>query len=596
MKLLLRLLNALCLLILAYLCLPVSITLALSFTRLSIGDIVTTGGLSRSVNLVDYDNDGDLDIFFVNQTGGNAPALLYRNDGGGSFTKILGDPIVTDSYAGDGSAWADLDNDGDLDCFVATWSNQSDFLYLNSGTGSFTKVTTGPLVTTPAYTDYCAWADYDLDGDVDLYVSVGFGVFKSLLYRNDGAGAFTRILTGPVTNDGLRAHGAAWGDYDRDGDPDLIVANISQDNSLFKNTGGGNFTKVTGVEPGLGGGFSERTYWLDIDNDRDLDLFVTNNQNQNNFLYLNNGDSTFTKVVSGIVPNDPGFWFAAAPGDIDNDGDLDLYVTQAFNTPTDKNTLYLNDGSGNFSVFAGDPIVTDTGWAIAAALGDLDRDGDLDLVLAKGLGDNENNAVYYNDGGANHWLELKFAGNLSNRAGIGAKVSVLATILGQPRWQFRETTSASGFGQNGLEAHIGLGDASVVDSILVKWPSGRLSILTGISADTILTIRECGSVDSDGDGINDPCDNCPNSANPSQADQDHDGLGDACDFVRGDANGSGSITVSDAVYLIKYVFSGGPAPVPLQSGDVNCSGAVTVSDAVYLINFIFAGGPAPCSV
>ena len=566
----------------------------LGFTKVVTGDIVNDGGNSRSVNLIDYDNDGDLDVFFVNQTGGNAPAFLYRNDGGGTFTKIAGDPIVTDSYAGDGSAWADIDDDGDIDCFVATWSNQNDFFYLNNGNGSFTKQLTGPLVTTPAYTDYCAWADYDVDGDVDLFVSVGFGVFKNLLYRNDGGGAFTRILTGPVTNDGLRAHGGAWGDFDKDGDPDLFVANILQDNSLFKNIGGGNFTKITGVDPGIGLGFSERSYWADLDNDRDLDLFVTNNQNQTNFLYRNNGDTTFTRILTGIAATTAGYWFAAAPGDVDNDGDLDLYVTQAFNTASDRNSLYLNDGSANFAAFSGDAIVDDSGWTISAALGDLDRDGDLDLVLAKGFGDNENNAVYMNGGSANHWLELAFSGNISNRSGIGAKVSVLATISGLPRWQFRETTSASAFGQNGLEAHFGLGDATVVDSIIIDWPSRRSSIMTAVAVDTFFTVFECGMVDSDGDAINDVCDNCPDTPNPSQADSDNDQIGDACDYVSGDADGNGIVTISDAVYLINYIFAGGPSPSPELSGDADCNGIITISDAVYLINYIFSGGPAPC--
>ena len=567
----------------------------LSFTKLTTGEIVNDGGYSRSVNLVDYDNDSDLDVFFVNQTGGNASAFLYRNDGGAIFTKVQGDPIVADSYAGDGSSWADIDNDGDLDCFLATWSNQNDYLYLNNGNGSFTKQLTGPLVSTPAYTDYCSWADYDIDGDVDLFVSVGFGDFKNLLYRNEGAGAFTRILTGPIVNDGLRAHGAAWGDYDRDGDPDLFVANILQDNSLFKNLGGGNFVKVTGSDPGIGVGFSERSLWSDFDNDRDLDLFVTNYQNQSNFLYFNDGDSTFTRVVSGIVPNDPGYWFSTTSGDVDNDGDIDLYVTQAFNTSADRNKLYLNDGSGNFSAFAGDAIVTDSGWSISSSFGDLDRDGDLDLVLAKGFGETENNAVYFNDGNTNHWLEVRFSGNVSNRSGIGAKISVFATIDGQLRWQFRETTSPSGFGQNGLEAHFGMGDAAMADSVLVQWPSGRSTILTNVSVDVLLDIYECGTSDADSDGINDPCDNCPNTPNVTQTDTDGDQVGDACDFLAGDADGNGNITVSDAVYLINYIFNGGPTPSPILSGDTDCSETVTISDAVYLITYIFSGGPAPCN-
>ncbi|MCC6963933.1 MAG: VCBS repeat-containing protein [candidate division Zixibacteria bacterium] len=637
--------------------------LSAAFTPVFTGPVVSDAGDSRSANFVDYDNDGDLDLFITNGPQLGQPDYLYRNNGDGTFVKITGDPITTVALASDGATFGDFDNDGDEDCFVATWWNNPNIFYENNGNGTFAQITTGPIATGGTHSEAGSWADYDQDGYLDLYVCNSFSSLANLLFHNNGDGTFTKILTGPQSTDLFRSRVGAWGDYDNDSDLDLFVANeFNHPNNLYRNDGGGTFTKITtgNIVTDLNESFGAS--WGDIDNDLDLDLFVANGEDQHDCLYTNNGDGTFTKVTTGPVVSSGGYGVGSTFADVDNDGDLDLYVCNAFAPLATTNFLFLNNGDGTFTRDLSDPIATDDGWTYGCAFGDIDADGDLDLALAKCLGASENNALYLNGGNSNHYLALECVGSRSNRSGIGTRLKIKATIGGVPRWQMREVTSQAGYCvQNGEDAWFGLGDALTVDSLVVTWPSGVVRILTNVAADQHLYLDECESTDSDGDlvgdncdncpsvgnasqtdsdgdglgdacdtcpldalndadgdgicadldncpaignvdqadadgdNIGDLCDNCPNRSNPNQADADHDGIGDLCEFVCGDADGSAAISISDAVYLINFIFAGGPAPNPLLSGDADCSNAISISDAVYLINYIFAGGPAPCA-
>jgi len=199
--------------------------------------------------------------------------------------------------------------------------------------------------------------------------------------------------------------------------------------------------------------------------------------------------------------------------------------------------------------------MTDTDVSSGAAWADYDRDGDLDLFIA-----NTNfgqDALYRNEiGNKNNWISIKCVGTDGNRSGIGAKVRIKANIGGNEVRQMREISSQTGFfGQDEMRAHFGLGDAAIVDSIIVEWPGGPIvSHLAGIEINQYLTIAEP---------------------------------------ICGDANGDEQVNVGDAVFLINYVFKGGPAPDPVEVGDANGDGDTNVGDAVYLINFVFKGGPAP---
>ena len=574
-----------------------------TFTMTLIDPDLEDGGDSRSFNFIDYNSDGRLDVFISNGPQAGQVDFLYQNMGAGVLSPVFGDPIVTVARSCDGATWADYDNDGDIDAFVATWWNQDNLLYQNDGDGTFTQITTGDIVTINTYSESASWGDYDQDGDLDLYVCNSAGALVNHLWENDGSGNFTRVLTGAIVTDAEKSRVGIWGDCDQDGDPDLFVANeAGQNNALYNNQGDGTFVRITSGPLFTDLGDSYGASWGDIDNDSDLDLFVANSGGENNFLYTNNGDGTFTKVVAGPVVNDGGNSIGSVFGDIDNDGDLDLYVANGFGLINSVDFFYENDGTGAFTrVMTGD-IATHTGWGYGCAMGDVDSDGDLDIGVARCLSGTEPNLLFLNDGTANHWLDIECEGVISNRSSVGAKVRVKAVINGSPVWQMREITSQSGYaGQSGLDAWFGLGDATEADSLVVTWPSGVTRVWENVAADQTLTVAECTAVDPDGDGVGEPCDNCPETSNPDQIDSNGDGIGDACactcDF-QGDSDGDGFVTALDLANIIDVLFAGAPDiqdPLcPTVRLDLDCDGFTTSLDLAVIIDHLFAAGPGPC--
>jgi hypothetical protein len=243
------------------------------------------------------------------------------------------------------------------------------------------------------------------------------------------------------------------------------------------------------------GGSSFGAAWADYDNDGFLDLFVAN-QNQKNFLYHNNGDGTFTKITSGAIVNDIGYSWGAAWADYDNDGSIDLFVANGPPSGSGQNDfLYRNNGDGTFTKITTGSLVNDGAAGDGCAWGDFNNDGFPDLFVTN-LND-QNNLLYRNNGNSNRWLTVQCAGRASNRAGLGAKVRVKATISGRSRWQMREISGGSGYAsQNAPYAHFGLGDATEAELVRIEWPSGIVQELTHVTPGQILTVREPSRLDS----------------------------------------------------------------------------------------------------
>lgn len=469
---------------------------AQSFSRVTAGVIVSTPGDSRSVNWVDVNNDGYPDCMITNGLNGGQNNMLFMNTGFGSFVQVATDSIVLDGMPSDGATWADADNDGDEDGFVVNWYGMNNMYYLSDGTGNFTKINTGVQVNDGGYSETAAWGDYDNDGLVDLYVTNSAAPLQNCLYRNLGLNGFAKITNGAMVTDAYPSRCVNWTDMDMDGDVDLFVTNENNQNeNIYRNDGGGNFTRLTAGPLLNQAGSTMSSSWGDYDNDGDLDVFLANDGAKNS-LFRNDGNFNFTKITGDTVSKDNGRSFSSSWSDVDNDGDLDLYVTNAFG-PAVKRTcfFYLNNGNGSFSRISNNTIVMDSAWTYGCAFGDYDNDGFEDLAVAtcRFGGVDYPDFLYHNDGNSNKWITLKLQGTVSNRSAIGAKVRVKAVINGSPVWQLREVSAQSAYcSQNDMRAHFGLGNATQIDSVKIEWPSGIVQYSTGLGTNQFVTIPESG--------------------------------------------------------------------------------------------------------
>ena len=426
----------------------------------------------------DYNNDGYDDLFLTTYDK-TKPNILYKNNGDKTFTKITTGAIATDIANSVAATWGDYDNDGYLDLFVANNTGSKNFLYHNNGNSTFSRITSGPIVEDGTYCHSAAWADYDNDGYLDLFVAEYFPTKTNHLFHNSGNGTFTRVKNSPVVTDAGHSIGAAWGDYNNDGLVDLFVPNTNNEpNWLYKNIGNGQFVKVNEDVVSTASN-SVGCSWGDYNNDGHLDLFIANSGNSSNFLYTNNGDGSFTAVTNGNVVTDKGNSHGSTWIDIDNDGDLDLYVT---NDQDQDNYLYRNQGNGTFSKIEND-LTKLGGESFGTSISDYDNDGDYDLFVAN-HSDTENFFFENTKGQCSSYLCLNLIGTNSNRSAIGTKVSVKANIYGTDQWQMREVNAQSGGGaggQNSLNLIFGLGDANLIDSLIIEWPSGYREIQTNIA-------------------------------------------------------------------------------------------------------------------
>ncbi|HZM04160.1 MAG TPA: choice-of-anchor tandem repeat GloVer-containing protein [Candidatus Saccharimonadales bacterium] len=483
-----------------------------TFARITTGAIVTNVGSASCAAWGDYDNDGYVDLIvtsaFNRSNGASQKNLLFHNNQDGTFTQMLNSTVASEARDWRGCSWVDYDNDGNLDLFVTSTDDNGfaseNELFHNNGNGTFTKMTAGsagPIVAPAAGgSEGPVWADYDRDGFVDVYVA-RYG--PDWLYHNQGDGTFTQVPASALgsLNSDLNSYNAMWCDYDNDGWPDLFVAvttdvNLTPDQTsfLYHNQQQGAFAPVTQGSIATDAQTAVGCAWGDYNNDGYPDLFVANGweQPERNALYRNNGDGTFTRMTSdqvGSIASDVGVFAQCLWLDYDNDGYLDLLATDLDMAGIVH--LYHNNGDGTFTRITTGSLVNEIGPAIGIACDDYDHDGFLDIFVACGSDAvPARNLLCHNSGNSNAWLRVKLVGTVSNRSAIGAKVRVHATIGGKTFWQMREINTGDGYSAGPLDAHFGLGNATNVDTLRIEWPSGTVQQFTNVAPKQILTVVE----------------------------------------------------------------------------------------------------------
>ena len=467
-------------------------------------DRASTGGIS----FTDYDNDGDPDLYVTNgydvssQDPSPQANRFYENAQGRYEARSIDGLTDLEGFSS-GSAWADFDNDGDLDTFVANQRDQENALLLqdvaDDGSVRFVRHAVTRLAEDKGWSYSIAAADADNDGFVDFFVSNG-GLSHSgvnVLYRNLQGTAIEPVLNTDAVDSNHASGGAAWSDYDGDGDQDLVVANRPTADmqgfklSLFRNDGEMQFTRMDENALPVDATFPMSVAWGDVDNDGDQDLYAGNLYGMANNLYENLGDGTFGIMDGGRATTDAGSSYAVTFGDLDNDADLDLVVANWGGT----SEIYLNDGAGRFEQIDSDAFRRSIHYASSLALGDYDSDGDLDILIGnwpnrpgEGL---EENVLLENRFADGNWIKVTLEGGPSNRSAIGALIAVETVIDGGTRQQIREVSTQSGWRSQGeLTQHFGLGGATRVSRVVINWPSGHSETIVEPSVNQVLSVRE----------------------------------------------------------------------------------------------------------
>jgi hypothetical protein len=461
----------------------------------------------------DFDDDGRLDLA-VTAIDPTQPMTFYHNKGDGTFEDRSESVGVIGQLGGLYCVQTDYNNDGRMDIYIprGAWVNHPmrPSLLRNDG-GTFADVTQEAGLLDPVNSNSATWADYDNDGWLDLFVCCE--IQANRLYHNRGDGTFEEVAqkAGLLGAAPLFCKGAAWIDYDNDGDPDLFLNNLRGSGQLFRNDGQGSFTEVT-RPMGIDGPRSGFSCWAwDYDNDGWLDLFATCYDRTvgdvvkgligqphalgSNRLFRNLGGKGFADVTKeaglDMVFATMGSNFA----DFDNDGYLDMYL--ATGEPSlgtlVPNRMFRNVAGGRFAEITASSGTGHLQKGHAVACGDWDRDGDIDIYVDTGgavNGDKFHNVLFDNPGQGNHWLTVKLVGKKTNRAAIGTRIKVV-TAGDAPSTIHRNVSSGSSFGANPLRQQIGLAKATRVASLEVYWPTSQTTqVFHDLAADQAIEITE----------------------------------------------------------------------------------------------------------
>ncbi|MCI0449268.1 MAG: FG-GAP-like repeat-containing protein [Chlorobi bacterium] len=437
-------------------------------------------GAGQGAVFLDVNNDGYLDIFLVNN---NNPNKLWINNSGASFSDQSAVFGLSLNAAGRGCSSGDYDNDGLIDIMVGNF-NQTLVLYKNNTT-TYTIVTSVAGISFTSWGGSINWFDCNSDGRLDAVLgNDGVPYHYNYLFRNDNLTSFTNVAYASGLTDSASTLTIAGSDYDNDGDIDLFCGSqtnlgASGTGLLYRNNGG-SFSDVTIASGIVTGNYTWGADWGDYDNDGDMDLYLANFTGLNQ-LYKNNGNGTFTETAVSLGLNDAGQSFSCGWFDYDNDGDIDLYIAKS-STAVDR--LYQNN-EGSFTDVAATVGTNDTRHSANITLGDYNNDGFLDIYLVNN--GSENRLYKSNAGNSNKWVILKLRGVVSNRSAVGARVTVKT---GSWR-QIREVQGGSGGkGQNSLPVEFGIGGSSVIDSLIVRWPSGNVQAFTSVAPNVIYSLVE----------------------------------------------------------------------------------------------------------
>ncbi len=362
--------------------------------------------------------------------------------------------------------------------------NTALILYRNTGT-TYTNYTSTAGISLTGWGGTINWFDYNNDGKVDaIFGNDGVPYHYNYLFRNDNLLSFTNVAYASGITDSTSTLTVTCADYDNDGDLDIFCGTQTMGSHgtdfLYRNNGNGTFTDVTAASGLIIMGYSWNADWGDFDNDGNIDIYAGNSNAANN-LFRNNGDGTFTDVSVQYGVADASQTYSCGWADYDNDGDLDLYVANGTGF-IDK--LYRNDGN-TFTDVAAIVGTNDTRHASCLSWGDYNNDGFMDVYLNTNGG--ENRLYKNNAGNSNKWVEFKLQGNPSNRSAIGARVKVKAGSLSM----IREVSGGSGGkGQNSLPVEFGLGSNTIIDSVIVRWPSGTAQGFANVTPNIIYSLTE----------------------------------------------------------------------------------------------------------
>jgi hypothetical protein len=492
-------------------------------------------GLAGGVVLEDFDNDGDLDVM-ISHMGIRDQLQFFRHNGDGTFTRMTEQAGLKGIAGGLNLVQADYDNDGCIDVFVprGAWLHEHgqfpNSLLRNNCDGTFDDVTAQAGLLSYYPTQTAAWADVDNDGDLDLFVGNEIvrervkwpdSVRTVELYLNDGDGSFTEMSEQSGIRLAGMIKGAIWGDYDNDGWQDLYVSVLGGPNHLLRNlaTGSGRIPRFADVTAQAGVAepvMSFTTWFWDYDNDGWLDIFVSGYsaslpdivreylgrkgeaRGERPRLYRNNRDGTFRDVSRQAGLDDLLLTMGANFGDLDNDGYLDCYLGTGAPPLTTlvPNRMFRNDRGRAFQ-----DVTTSGGFGHlqkghGVAFGDIDGTGNHDVVAVIGgayTSDGFWTALYKNPGHGNHWVKLRLIGVKANRFAVGGRIRlVVSAESGSLREIFATVSSGGSFGAQSFRPHIGLGQAKAIEMMEIRWPgSGRVQQFEGsLPVDRIYELRE----------------------------------------------------------------------------------------------------------